>query len=312
MGTENLLRQRCSSRLFMYLIMVLLSAGFLSAQAQNQSYQNYIKKYAPIAVEQMRRYGIPASITLAQGLLESAAGQSTLAYTANNHFGIKVGMNWTGPYVLKDDDYKNERFRKYKSAEESYEDHSLFLKNGRRYASLFSLRETDYEGWAKGLKQAGYATNPHYATQLIRIIETYNLAQYDQNHHKHQKEWEADSKASVAGYQFGQCNGVKYLLAKDGDTYQSLARIFGINARKLRKYNDAPKNTTLHAGDIVYLKSKKTKASKKLGYRTHVVKSGESLYSISQAYGIRMKNLYKLNQLAPDHILRVGESIILR
>lgn len=153
--------------------------NFNSALAQqNSAYVDYIQKYHQMAIDQMNRHRIPASITLAQGLLESAAGTSTLATKANNHFGIKVGGDWTGPYIVRDDDRKGEHFRKYKSAAESFEDHSKFLKKAR-YASLFELKITDYKGWARGLKQCGYATSPTYAQQLIKIIETYNLMQYD-------------------------------------------------------------------------------------------------------------------------------------
>ncbi len=128
-------------------------------KAQNSDYQRYIERYASLAVDQMHRHKIPASITLAQGLLESGAGKGDLARRANNHFGIKVGGSWTGPYILKDDDARNEKFRVYGSVKESYEDHSLFLKKPR-YASLFNLKMTDYKAWAHGLKRCGYATNP--------------------------------------------------------------------------------------------------------------------------------------------------------
>lgn len=289
-----------------------MSFHMVCAQTPKSAYQTYIERYAPIAVEQMERYGIPASITLAQGLLESAAGQSSLARKANNHFGIKVGMNWTGPYVLKDDDYKDERFRKYRSAEESYEDHSVFLRSGQRYASLFKLKPTDYKGWAHGLKSAGYATNPHYAQQLIHLIESYDLASYDNPNAARKKHGHGYAADIASGYTFGSCNGVQYLLAREGDTYKSIAKMLGSKARKLRKYNDAPKQAILHAGDIVYLHSKKSKASKKLGIKTHVVKSGESLYAISQSYGIRLKSLYKLNQFDASHVLHVGDTIRIR
>ena len=166
------------SRLFTIFSLLFFLHLSLYAQRTNQAYWSYIDQYKGLAIEQMRKYHIPASITLAQGLLESGAGRSSLATKANNHFGIKVSGNWTGPYVLKNDDAPNEKFRKYKSAKDSYEDHSKFLQ-GRRYQGLFQLKITDYRGWAKGLKAAGYATSPTYAESLIRIIEMYNLYQFD-------------------------------------------------------------------------------------------------------------------------------------
>ena len=147
--------------------------------AQRSPYEAYIDTYKGLAVEQMERYGIPASITLAQGLLESAAGQSELSRKANNHFGIKCGGSWNGPYVLRDDDARNEKFRAYSSPRESYEDHSVFLATRSRYAFLFKYKKSDYKAWAHGLKKAGYATNPRYAHLLIKLIHRYDLDRYD-------------------------------------------------------------------------------------------------------------------------------------
>lgn len=143
------------------------------------AYSAYISKYSDMAVDQMKTYGIPASITLAQGLLESDAGRSSLATKCNNHFGIKCHSDWTGRKMYHDDDARQECFRCYKDAEESYRDHSLFLVKGSRYQSLFKLGPTDYKGWAKGLKAAGYATSPTYADKLIELIERYGLDAYD-------------------------------------------------------------------------------------------------------------------------------------
>ena len=148
-------------------------------RAQTDPYTAYIERYKSLAVQQMYKYGIPASITLSQGLLESGAGKSLLAAKANNHFGIKAGPSWTGPVMLKDDDAVGEKFRVYPNVLASYEDHSLFLSRGRRYASLFTLERDDYKGWAHGLKSAGYATNPRYAHLLIGLIERYGLHRYD-------------------------------------------------------------------------------------------------------------------------------------
>ena len=166
----------CCFVAILQLLMVLPALG----EERMDSYEAYIDKYYRIAQEQQRLYGIPASITLAQGLLESAAGGSKLAVAARNHFGIKCGNDWTGKTVSHDDDARGECFRAYKHAKQSYEDHSKFLAGRPRYASLFKLKITDYKGWARGLKKAGYATNPRYAEQLIDIIELYELHKYDE------------------------------------------------------------------------------------------------------------------------------------
>ena len=161
-------------------LVALLGSGFsLFAQQRNQAYVDYIQKYAHIAVSEQAKFGIPASITLAQGLLESGAGKSELALKSNNHFGIKCHTGWTGERTYHDDDAEQECFRKYKNVSESYDDHSLFLTSRPRYADLFSLKATDYKGWAHGLKKAGYATDPNYANKLIKIIEDYGLHQLD-------------------------------------------------------------------------------------------------------------------------------------
>jgi flagellum-specific peptidoglycan hydrolase FlgJ len=166
-------------RVATFFIYIMVCLPMLAGPKWNSRYQAYIDQYKDIAIEEMLRYGIPASITLAQGLLESGAGQSTLAVKGNNHFGIKCHNGWTGPTMLKDDDRKDDCFRVYSSPYESYEDHSKFLASSQRYRSLFSLKTTDYKGWARGLKAAGYATNPVYAQSLIDIIERYGLYQYD-------------------------------------------------------------------------------------------------------------------------------------
>ena len=140
----------------------------------------YIKKFAPAAVKNMRFYKIPASITLAQGVLESGYGESTLAKRANNHFGIKCHKEWRGRSIRHDDDEEDECFRSYKNPLKSYRDHSLFLVDRNRYNSLFKLKRKDYKGWAKGLKAAGYATDPKYAEKLISLIERFNLTRFDE------------------------------------------------------------------------------------------------------------------------------------
>ncbi len=302
------------------LLLLVFSFTVLTATAQQSAYNAYIQRYKDMAVEQMFKYGIPASITLAQGLLESAAGQSTLARKANNHFGIKVGSSWKGAYMLRDDDAPNEKFRAYGSVEESYEDHSLFLRNNRRYAALFTLLPDDYKGWAKGLKKAGYATAPTYASSLIRIIESYNLHHFD----KHTRSSWKKSKArdydhaetkhvpTAEHRQVYKCNGNFYVIAQAGDTYETIGRWADVKARKLRRYNEVPRKARLKAGDIVYLEKKRSKAARALKGHVHTVKAGESLHSISQTYGMRMKKLYKLNNLPEDYSVRTGERLRIR
>ena len=264
----------------------------LQAQSRSKQYEEYIKKYRDIAVEEMERYHIPASITLAQGLLESGAGQGTLARKSNNHFGIKCGGDWRGKSVKHDDDARNECFRVYKNAADSYRDHSKFLAGRPRYASLFKLDMTDYKGWAHGLKKAGYATNPRYAYQLIDIIERYDLYKYDK---KGGLKW---MKENPNPHQPYLANGLVYVIGRSGDTWKSLSKEFNISKRKLRKYNDLYKDYVIQDGDILYLEKKNRKAQK--GNIVHVLRHGESMYSISQKYGIRLKRLYKMNKMKPE------------
>ena len=270
----------------------LLGIFSLQAQTRNKQYEEYIKKYRDIAVEEMKKYHIPASITLAQGLLESGAGQSTLARKSNNHFGIKCGSDWRGKTVRHDDDERNECFRAYKHPKQSYEDHSKFLVSRPRYASLFKLKITDYKGWARGLKKAGYATNPRYAEQLIGIIELYDLDKYDK---KGGLKW---MKENPNPHQPYIANGLVYIVVRSGDTWKSISKEFDISRKKLRKYNDLYKGYELQVGDILYLEKKNRRADKE--HIVHVLRAGESMYSISQKYGIRLKRLYKLNKMSED------------
>ena len=264
----------------------------LQAQTRNKQYESYIKQYRDLAVKEMKKYRIPASITLAQGLLESGAGQSTLARKSNNHFGIKCGSDWRGKTVSHDDDARGECFRAYKHPKQSYEDHSKFLANRPRYASLFKLDITDYKGWARGLKKAGYATNPRYAEQLIGIIELYDLHKYDR---KGGLKW---MKENPNPHQTYIANGLVYIVVRAGDSWKSISKELDISQKKLRKYNDLYKGYALQVGDILYLEKKNRKADKE--HIVHVLRAGESMYSVSQKYGIRLKNLYKLNKMDED------------
>ena len=288
----------------------------LSASAQvrwNQVYQQYFDQYKDIAIEQMLRYHIPASITLAQGVFESGAGKSELARRANNHFGIKC-HNWDGRRSYHDDDESNECFRAYDSAYESYEDHSKFLVNGKRYSSLFDLKVTDYKGWARGLKAAGYATNPIYADKLIEIIQLYKLYEYDKatSYDKFMTDRTKDHQIDGALHIIKPYNKNYYLIARQGDTFKSIAEEVGISYRKIAKYNERDKRDQLEEGEIIWLKKKQKKAPKDYKGRLHYVRNGESMYSIAQKYGIRLKNLYKINHLSPDYQIKVGDGLRLR
>ena len=286
-------------------LILIISSLTLQSQTRNKQYEDYIKKYRELAVEEMKKYHIPASITLAQGLLESGAGQSTLARKSNNHFGIKCGSDWNGKTVSHDDDARGECFRAYKHPKESYEDHSKFLAGRPRYASLFKLNITDYKGWARGLKKAGYATNPRYADQLIGIIEVYGLHQYDT---KGGLKWMKENPNPNQPY---IANGLVYIVVRAGDSWKSISKEFDISQKKLRKYNDLYKGYALQVGDILYLEKKNKKADKE--HIVHVLRAGESMYSISQKYGIRLKNLYKLNKMHEnDPAPKVGTILRLR
>lgn len=287
----------------------------LTVQAQTTLYRNYINQYSSMAVDQMNRYGIPASITLAQGLLESSAGTSTLARKGNNHFGIKCGGRWNGRYMLRNDDAPNEKFRVYGSVRESYEDHSLFLKRGPRYAFLFNYDRTDYKAWAHGLKKAGYATNPRYAQMIIDVIERNDLTRFDivkkqSRHERHEQEqrMEMEEKTDFA-YAIHRCNGQFYVMAREGDTYASIAKALKTQEKKLRKYNDVDASYRLKANDIVYLGKKAKKADRGIRSKWHVMENGESLYTISQRFGIRLSSLCQMNPINSNYHFKVGDRI---
>lgn len=295
---------------------MLLLATVACAQIRwNSAYQQYIDQYKDLAIEQMKKYHVPASITLAQGLLESRAGLSDMARKGNNHFGIKCHNSWNGATVYYDDDAANECFRAYDNVYDSYEDHSRFLANGSRYQSLFRLKQTDYKGWARGLKKAGYATNPQYANRLIDIIQLYKLDRYDKAKHYNRFYARHSRDVAVGGgtlHPIYEYNKNYYVKARRGDTFRSIAQEVGISYRKLAKYNERDKNDALEEGDIVYLKKKRTKAPKDYKGRLHYVRAGQSMYSIAQLYGIRLKSLYKMNDLSPDYQIKVGDGLRVR
>lgn len=325
--------------------MLLLSFLFLLEPAQTQallqnndepiSAQKYVELYKGDAIKEMYAHGVPASITLAQGMLESGNGNSDLAREANNHFGIKCHTDWTGETFIKDDDKEDECFRKYKTVLESYTDHSLFIKNKQRYASLFDLEITDYRGWAYGLKAAGYATDPDYPKLLIKIIEENRLFLYDnslggkrpkpkevkeptveQPKKINKEEAKAPAKAapavakkekSVKHHVLTQ-NGVRYVEAADGDSYQSISKEFDTDIRLLYNYNDIENDNKLTKGERVYLKPKRSKA--KTEY--HTVKEGETMHAISQQHGIKLKKLYQKNNMKQGAEPKPGQQLWLK
>jgi LysM repeat protein len=275
----------------------------------NAVVNRYIQKYKGIAVQEMKEYRVPASITLAQGILESNAGRSNLAVDANNHFGIKCHKGWTGKTFIKDDETKNECFRKYDSPLESFRDHSWFLTQRDRYKGLFNLEMTDYKGWANGLKSAGYATNPLYPQQLIKIIETFELYRFDRAEFAavtggspeniedaSQQAWLQEFLVISMGAgnrNIYENNRLQMIIARQDDNLYVIARDFNLSVSNLLKYNDLPKPTSLKPGQIVYLQPKRRKGT----VENHKVKTGETLYSISQFYGVKLKMLYKRNDL---------------
>jgi len=215
-----------------------------SNKSLNKYSLQYIKRYAPIAVSEMHKYNVPASITLAQGILESGNGRSQLASKSNNHFGIKCHTGWKGAKVYHDDDEKGECFRKYKYVESSYEDHSQFLSGRRRYASLFTLKKTDYKGWSKGLKKAGYATDKNYPKKLIKIIETYELYEFDKIRKKDLKQVKKETKKTRRKPKLKTKKRAKnYYEVKKGDTLYSIARKHETTVADLKRINDLTSNT---------------------------------------------------------------------
>lgn len=280
--------------------------------------EEYIKKYKSIAVRHITDYGIPASITLAQGMLESAYGNSKLAREAKNHFGIKCHKDWTGATYTMDDDAKDECFRKYKNPEQSYEDHAKFLKKYKRYAFLFEYKVTDYKKWARGLKKAGYATNPKYAEKLIDIIERYKLYEYDTKSKKKRfslfKKKEANDTIEetitigISNRQVFKNNGVDFIIVTEGDNLGIIGDELDTRPWLLRKYNDMPDTMNVQVGDTIYIKPKRRRAQ----VEKHIVAEGETLFTISQRYGISIKAIIKKNRLLSNETPAVGTELWLQ
>lgn len=314
-----------------FLIVILCAlAGIASAQAKSAVYLEYIEKYSHIAVMHQQQYGIPASITLAQGLLESRAGRSRLAVEGNNHFGIKChGRAWDGGKIYADDDAANECFRSYHSADESFEDHARFLKQ-KRYAPLFKLKVTDYKGWARTLRECGYATDKRYGEKLIDLIESYELYRYDtgQPTIAQPKHLEGDESLEhsidseiyneiTSAHDIVKRNGLYCVIAKTGDTYSKIADEFSIKVRSLTSFNDKgrrDRNDEIPAGSIVYIEEKNDVANSS-HEQYYITSTGETPYVIAQQFGIKTKSLCKMNGIKTgnaDKPLGTGTRVRLR
>ncbi|MBO4455483.1 MAG: glucosaminidase domain-containing protein [Bacteroidales bacterium] len=305
-------------------IVSILLVLVLAVAATESDFEKYIKKYSPIAVSEMQRTGVPASITLAQGLVESAAGKSTLASKSNNHFGIKCHSDWKGRKTYKDDDKAMECFRVYSNANASFKDHSDFLRYQDRYKFLFDLDPTDYKAWARGLKQAGYATDPKYADKLIKVIEDYSLYRFDKNTEDipepplaieqpvvvSRAEAREEVRFSLTRNVF-EINGVPCIYAVEGDTYASLAASNGLFEGEILRFNDRLSSTELKPGEIVFLQAKKNKAAR--GVPKYIAgPDGASLRDIAQRFGVRLAAICRYNGLPGDCVPLEGDTILLR
>ncbi len=304
----------------MTVFLLLITAGPLyAAFSQDDSLKrDYIARYARWAVNEMYYSGIPASITMAQALLESQYGTSELALNANNHFGIKCQREWSGRTYTYQDDDDNTCFRLYDSVFDSYRDHSHFLMYRPRYSFLFEMDPKDYAAWAHGLKKAGYATNPHYAQLLIKLVVDFNLDRLDSM--KPDIQLIAANtgpalpnpvpvKESPVPRVFHR-NRIEFVYAREGDNIEKLTKDLDKLRWEIRKYNEIPKNQDVKPGDVVYLQPKRRKAEP--GYSSHTAEPGETMYNISQHYGIRLSSLYKINRMSPGSEPRPGEVIWLR
>lgn len=302
-----------------------------SRAQQNETVRQYINTYKELAMDEMKRTGVPASIKLAQGIHETMAGTSALVLKSNNHFGIKCKTGWTGESVSHDDDARGECFRKYPTAEDSYRDHSNFLKNSTRYAGLFQLDPTDYAGWANGLKKAGYATNPKYPLVLIKLIEDYQLQQYtllalgkpaiDTNISSRPdtavskvggfkpmgEVFPATKKKSYPTGEF-RINDTRVVYASKGVSFLSLAQKYNVPLARLFEFNELKQAEEVANDQLIFLQRKRKTGKEEY----HKVLPGESLHTIAQEQGIRLESLCELNLLGPDDRPAPGEKLSLR
>lgn len=317
------------------LVLFFTAVICFSVKAQNNdAVTTYINQYRQLAIDEMIRTGVPASITLAQGILESNCGRSSLTQQSNNHFGIKCKTDWSGTYVFHDDDVRHECFRSYSCAEDSYRDHSDFLKNRPNYASLFSIDVTDYSAWAYGLKAAGYATNPVYATSLIETIERYGLADItlaglQQNNEvtiasspvKMHEEFAFETPSKIVVEQsvvnkpaivypegIFAINQTKVIYAKAGTSLLALANKFNIAYGRLIAFNDMSDGDILRQATLIYLEKKPKRGSKDF----HIVVPNENLYDVAQNEGVQLQSLLAYNNFQKNNPLKPGDKIILR
>ena len=297
----------------------------------NTPQERYIYSYSDLAISEMQRTGVPASITLAQGIIESRSGQSKLASEGNNHFGIKCHAGWTGGSMRLDDDKPNECFRTYATPEESFRDHSDFLRYRDRYKFLFDLERRDYKGWAYGLRQAGYATDPSYATKLIKVIEDYDLGRFDfmtndelaampaPPHRIEEPVAIKNASSSPVQEEFRfslsrvmySVNNVPFVYSRDGEDYKMIAREQNLFLFEILRYNDVKANRILAPGTVVYLQAKKRKAPK--GLEMYIVaEDGEDFHAICQRFAVKENAIRSLNKLGQNPQLQEGDVIKLR
>ncbi len=310
----------------------LIVLGFIVASssfAQRTTPEEYIEKYKEAAIWEMKRSGVPASITLAQGLLETESGNSDLLQRSNNHFGIKCKSDWQGESVKHTDDAPNECFRKYQSAKESYADHSDFLRKNQRYSALFTLELYDYKGWAYGLKRAGYATNPRYPQILISNIEKYELFQYDKvdvgggspspnildsiarknsiSSNQENQPAIVTPKVETVEEGLSKFNGIKAVFAKANTSLLAIASRAGIALSKLLDYNDLDNDGLLAEGQYIYLEKKAKQGIKP----SLTISQSSSLQEISQNTGVQLQYLALYNKLEKNAIVPAGTSVLL-
>ena len=291
--------------------MIVISSVRAQPAEYKMTREEYIIQFKEDAVKEMLMHGVPASITLAQGMLESGNGNSALATYANNHFGIKCHKGWEGPSYIQNDDAKNECFRKYPAVLDSYSDHSIFLRSRSRYNFLFELKTTDYKAWSKGLKEAGYATDPKYSERLIEIIEDNKLYEYDAICSLPNIMAAPTNKKLSIGASTKKImvfNNIKYIIVKEKDTFSKIISDYNIEPWQLRKYNDLTRDEKLVPGQKIYLQPKRRKAKEEF----HVVQKNETMHSISQLHGIKLKQLCKKNLLKQGEEPKIGDTLWLR
>jgi LysM repeat protein len=320
------------------ILILTLMISTVSFGQKTEAVRKYIDTYKDLAIAEMKRTGVPASITLAQGIHESGAGNSKLVLQSNNHFGIKCKSNWTGESVKHDDDAKAECFRKYPLADDSYKDHSDFLRNGQRYAFLFSLDPADYEGWANGLKKAGYATNPKYPQALIKLIEEYGLQQYTfiamgktpgnetdpglattgepvkaiigMNNSVNEDAAGIEIKKEQKIYPANEfkINDTKVVFVKKGTAFLSIAKQYDVDLSKIFEFNEITRAETTDKDQVIYLQRKRKTGNNEF----HIVQPGETLHDIAQLEAIRLESLRELNWLKGDEKPAIGERLSLK